>query len=204
MELDELKTIWNKSKPAFERKDPAELSQMLTRNSSSVVDKLKRSVWFELIFTFVASLALLAYALTLPGGALKWTTVSILVLFVAYSVYYVKKLLLLNRFKPGDDNLRSTLQKLVDNLTSYLNFYKRSYSILYPVYFVLGVVFGALETGADRFIQKVSEPKTIIYLVLWGGIFFFLSTWFANWYLKKLYGNHLEKLKAVMRDLESV
>lgn len=203
MELDELKTIWQKNKSAFQPKGEAELAMMLRGTSHSLVDKLKRSVWFELLFTFVAGILLLLYAFSLPGGALKWTSVSILLLFVAYSVYYIKKILLLNRFKPGDDNLKGTLQGLADRLTSYLRFYKRSYSILYPVYFVLGIVFGAIETGTERFLQKISEPKTIFFLVMWGGIFFFFCTWFANWYVKKLYGSHLLKLQNLLKELNS-
>jgi hypothetical protein len=203
MELDELKNIWQKNRPGFQSKDEAELATMLKGNSKSVVDKLKKSAWFELIFTFLAGVAMLIYALTLPNGALKWTSVSILLLFVAYSVYYIKKILLLNRFNPGVDNLKETVQKLVDNLSSYLRFYKRSYSILYPIYFVLGLLFGALETGSEVFIAKVTNPKTLMYLIFWGGIFFFLSTWVTTWYLKKLYGNHLDKLKSLLSEFKS-
>jgi hypothetical protein len=47
------------------------------------------------------------------------------------------------------------------------------------------------------------QPRSIIILVVTGLIFFFLCTWFANWYLKKLYGKHLAKLETVLRELNS-
>src|SRR5688500_15071107 len=100
MELEELKNIWKNSNTEFQPKNEAQLFTMLKGRSRSLVEKLKRSVWFELIFTLIASVAFLIYALMLPSGALKWTTVSILILFVIYSFYYVKKLLLLNSFNP--------------------------------------------------------------------------------------------------------
>jgi hypothetical protein len=203
MELDDLKGIWKNNPPEFRAKDKAELAQMLKGNSKSIVDKLKRSVWFELIFTFVAGIIFLAYALSLEAGALKWTSISMIILFVAYSFYYVKKLALLNRFNPAEDNLKTNIDSLINNLGGYLKFYKRSYTILYPAYFILGLLFGALDRGTTQFYQSFSKPLFILYLVALAAFFYFCSTWVTRWYLKKLYGNHLEKLKNLARELES-
>ena len=200
MELEDLKSIWKNSEH-FRLKDEAEIASMLKGNSQSIIAKLKRSVWFELIFTVVAGVGLLLYALTLPSGALKWTSISILVLLVAYSFYYVKKLMLLNRFNTTNENLKSNLENLINNFSSYMKFYKRSYAILYPVYFCLGLLFSGLERGAAEFFDAIARPKTILYLLLVASVFFFCSTWFTNWYLKKLYGNHLEKLKGLLHEL---
>src|SRR6186713_3333232 len=112
MELDDLKDIWKKSGPEFRAKDKAELALMLQGRSTSIVDKLKRNVWIELIVTFLASLVLLKYALEFPSGTFKWTSVSFVVLFSLYSIYYIKKLLLLNRFNPADDNLKTHIDRL--------------------------------------------------------------------------------------------
>jgi hypothetical protein len=201
MELEDLKSIW-KNGESYKQKDEAEIASMLRGNSQSIVSKLKKSVWFELFITVVAGVVLLIYALTLPSGALKWTSTSILVLLVAYSFYYVKKIMLLNRFDSSHENLRSNLKNLYDNLSDYLKFYKRSYAILYPVYFVLGLLFGALERGTDEFLVSLSQTKTILYLVLIAGLFFFCSTWLTNWYLKKLYGNQMDKLQKLLHELQ--
>jgi hypothetical protein len=202
MELDELKSIWKNNAPGFPSKDENEIALMLKGQSRSIIDNLKRSVWFELIFTIVAAMAMLIYALTLPSGALKWTSVSALILFVAYLFYYAKKLTLLNKFGLANENIKSNLELLVNNLDSYLKFYRRSYAILYPLYFFLMLLFIGLERGADEFIAAITKPEKIVMLILLAVFFFFCSTWLANWYLKKLYGNHLEKLKGLLRDLE--
>jgi len=201
MELEELKSIWKNSEPGFQSKDETEIASMLKGRSLSIIDKLKRSVWFELIFTLAASIGLLIYALTLPSGALKWTSISILLMCLGYTFYYVKKLMLLNRFDPVKENMRANLVSLINNLSGYLKFYKRSYTILYPVYFCLGLLFGGLERGADEFFERLVQPRTIILLTLIAGLFYFLSTRFTNWYLRKLYGNHLEKLKGLLNDI---
>jgi len=201
-ELDELKNIWRHNDASFQPKDASEIARMLTGKSRSIVDKLKRSVWFELIITLVTGVILLSYALTLSSGALKWTSISILAVFMVYTIYYIKKITILNRFNPATENLRETLERLIDNLSSYLKVYKSSYTILYPIYFGLGLLFGALERGMDKFIELLVQPRTVASLVVLAGVFFFCCTWLANWYLKKLYGNHLEKLKSLLHDLQ--
>ena len=168
----------------------------------SIIDKLKRNVWIELIFTVAVSIVLLIYATTLETGALKWTSISLLLLFIIYSFYYIKKLTLLNRFSGVNENIRDNIAMLVKNLTDYLKFYKRSYAILYPIYFCLGLLFGALERGTGKYLEYLSRPSIILYLLLMAVLFFFLSTWFASWYLRKLYGTHLDKLRDLLNELQ--
>jgi hypothetical protein len=57
MELEDLKSIW-KRKQGYEPKQEAEIASMLRGRSNSIISKLKRSVWFELIFTIACSIGL--------------------------------------------------------------------------------------------------------------------------------------------------
>ena len=202
MEIEDLRDIWKKQSEGFIRKDEAELAAMLKRDSISIITRLKRNVWFELIFTFLGGIGLTTYALTLTGGFLKWTSISIVVLFCIYSFYYFKKLRLLSRFEHGNDHVRANLQRLIINLKGYLKFYRRSYAILYPVYFILGLLFAIVEQGINGFQNRITRPEVFVTLILGAVVFFLCSTWLTSWYLKKLYGNHLEKLEALLRDIE--
>jgi hypothetical protein len=201
MELEDLKNIWKKQNSNFTLRNEAEISAMLKGTSQSIISKLKRSVWFELSATIVAGVGMLVYALTLPNGALKWTSIAIPLVFVMYGVYYIKKLILLNNFNPAGDNVRENIEKLVDNLTTYLRFYKRSYTILFPVYFALGIIFRLLEVGTSRMVELLSQTKTILLLIGTAALFYAASTFVVDWLLKKLYGNHLEKLRTLLKDL---
>lgn len=202
MELDELKSLWKKQDDSFRPRNEMEIVSMLNGRSKSIISKLKRSVWFELIFTLIAGIILLVYALTLESGSLKMFSISFLVVFVGYTIYYIKKLLLLTRFNTSGDNILTNLENLVANLSSYLKYYKLSYTIFYPVYFFLGVIFGGLEAGGtDHFFEVLSETRTIVILLVLCLAFYFSSTWLVNWLLRKLYGNHLEKLKSLLNDI---
>jgi hypothetical protein len=203
MELDELKNLWKKQNTAIPTRNEVEIAAMLKGNSKSIISKLKRSVWFELTVTLLAGTGLLVYAISLETSALKNISIAVLVVFLGYTAYYVKKLLLLNRFDTASENIRGNLEKLIYNLGSYLKYYKLSYTILYPVYFFLGVIFGGLEHGTDHFFEILFETRTILLLIGVGIVFYFSSTWLVNWFLKKLYGNHLDKLKSLLHDIET-
>lgn len=203
MEIEDLKYIWRKQSESFKPKDEAELANMLKGKSTSIIARLKRNVWFELIFTFIGGVALLGYALTLANGYLKWTSISILVLFGIYSIYYLKKLRLLNRFNSNHENLKANIERLVDDLRGYLKFYRRSYSFLYPVFLLLALLFIAIEHGTAGFFDKMTRPDVYLVLLPGAALFFIFSTWLTAWYLKKLYGNHLEKLEGLLSDLEA-
>jgi hypothetical protein len=203
MELEELRSIWRQKEPAFQIKNEAEIAMMLKGRSMSIIAKLKRNVWIELIFIIVVSIVLLKYATSLKTGALKWTSISLLVMCMASTIYFIKKLILLNRFNEMSGNLHNTISVLIQNLNGYLKFYRTSYTILYPIYFLLGLLFGAMERGPDKYLQFLSKPATILYLLLVAGLYYIVSTWFANWVLKKLYGDHLDKLNKLLIELHS-
>lgn len=200
-ELDDLKSIWQKQ-PDFERKDEAELARMIKGSSNSLVAKLKRSVWFELIFTLFCIAVLGVYSVTLKQGALMWTISALLVLLFSYSFFYVKKIILLNQYDPSSENLKANLTHLVHKLDVYIRFYRRSYAILYPVFFALGLLFGAIETGFERFIHKFEDPLYSASFVILSIVFMVGVYSITDWYLRKLYGNHIEKLKSLLRELQ--
>lgn len=201
MEFEDLKNIWRNNPDVFPQKGEAEIAMMIKGKSKSIISKLKQSVWIELTVTLLAGVALLLYALTLPAGALKWTSIAILVIFVGYTIYYVKKLLLLNQYAAVTENIRVNIETLTSRLESYLRFYKRSYNVLYPVYFSLGVIFSGIEQGTEHFIGVLSQPRTIAFLAGFGVLFYLGSTWLVNWLFRKLYGNHIERLTNLLREL---
>lgn len=201
MELDELKSIWNSSTPSFQPKDAGEIASMLGRKSVSIVDRLKRNVWFDMVINMATSIGLLSYALTLRPGALKWASVSILSTLLLYVFYYVKKLALLKRFDPITSNVRDNIEGLISALTGYVEFYRRSYTVLYPLFFFLVLLFVGMEIGTERFLQNLQQPSTILMLLAFAIFYYLLSTWMVKWFLNRLYGRHLEKLKNLLTDI---
>lgn len=203
-ELDDLKSIWKQQSSGYDAKNEAEIARMLQGRSSSIVSKLKRSVRFELAFTIVCGIGLAAYGLYAQSGQLAWMVLTLSVIFAIYILYYVKKLRLLSKYDLNSENLKNNLQHLVTGLSAYLSFYRRSYTILYPVFFCIGLLFGAIDAGLDNFLHRFTQISFLIWFVLVTAIFMVGVYKITDWYLKKLYGNHLEKLKALLTELSAL
>jgi len=200
MELDDLKNIWQ-SKP-FTPKDEEEIAAMLKGKSNSIIAKLKRNIWFELLLT-VAAGCVLVYRIALShDGHLRWILASFVSLFLLYIIYYIKKINLLSRYEGSHGNIKMNLYHLIQDLTTYIRFYKKSYTFLYPFYFVLILTVVVIDRGMTDFIDSLKHPKTIIILLLTLSFTIVGSLWFTSWYLKKLYGNHLQKLRELLTDIE--
>lgn len=203
MELEDLKSLWQQNKPAYQAKNEEEIALMLKGKSKSIIDKLKRNVWIELMITIASGIGLLIYGLKVPNGAFKWTTIALLLMCIAYTFFYVKKLVMLQRHPLTNDNLNITLTILIKNLSGYLKFYRRSYAILYPGYFILGFSFSIIEHGPSNILHYLSRWTTLLTIFILATLFFFFSAKLVKWYLNKLYGNHLERLKALHQELQS-
>jgi hypothetical protein len=201
MELDELKNIWKQE--SFRSKNEGEIAAMLRGRSRSIVSKLKRSVWMELTLTLIGELILVYYVFTIPAGAFKWATLSFALLFAGYIVYYFKKIILLIRFGATSENIKINIERLVHDLGVYLSFYKKSYTMVYPVFLFLMLFFVAIEQGIDDFLRSLTRPLTLASLVFVCLVFIGCLVWFTNWYLDKLYGNHLRKLEELLKDLRT-
>jgi uncharacterized membrane protein len=201
MELDDLKNIWQKT-DLFKPKLEEEIAVMLKGRSHSIIGKLKRNVWLELVFTTIASGMLLYYSLSIPSATLRWAFVFVLISFLVYIVYYIKKINLLNRFEASQGNIKANLENLINDLHAYLKFYNTSYSLLYPAYLLSIVLLAILDRGVAQFVESLRDWRIILFLVFLILFSLSLSLWFNKWYLKKLYGTHLQRLKGLLDDLQ--
>ena len=200
MELDDLKNIWQKG-DHFKPRGEEEIADMLKGKSHSIITKLKRNIWFELIFTLIGSGLILYYAFSIPKPSLRWAFIFAFISFLGYIIYYIKKINLLNRFEVSKGNVRTNLEELVNDLETFLKFYYRSYTLLYPAYLVLIVLLAIMDHGMPQFIESLKDWRIVLYLLFL--IFFTIALllWLSKWYLRELYGRHLTKLRALLDDL---
>ena len=201
MELDDLKNIWQKSDLYRPRREE-EISEMLKGRSKSIIAQLKRNVWFELVFTLMGGMLLLYYVFSIPSQSFRVAFTLVLLSFVLYIIYYVKKIKLLRRFEGSQGNVRANLEQLISDLEAFLRFYYRSYTILFPGFLLLTLILAIAELGVTQFLESLTEWRTILYLLFLVSFSVALAFWIGKWYLGKLYGTHLQKLRALLRELK--
>lgn len=212
MELDELKASLNKhlEQPAAPL-EAWELERAMQGKTKSVLAKLKRSVWIEII-TSILFLALFMYEAFFSD----WRVMRIY--FGTFSVLFLIFLpilvVLLKRITALQGNalpVKSSLQKLTAILREYVKRYFQFTMALIPICIVYAGSLSYLDTSnyqnpqMEAMVSNVftSSTQVLVFLgvyliVLAGGIYLF-----TKWYLNRLYGRYIHDLEKHIAELES-
>jgi hypothetical protein len=204
MELDQLKEMWGDVATVKKVSSDEEIQAMLRKKSKSPIAKMKRNLFVEmLVVVILYSVTITDYFLTLKGMmlGLAWL---MLASFLLYMLYYVRKRKLLNDMECVSCEVKSNLQRQLRTLEKYI----RLYLYLGTMFFPLIMIF----TGVILFLYapelKNQEPAVPLWAFVTAlSIIAFVLTipmYFLNkWYMRKLYGQHVDKLKAIVNEMSA-
>jgi len=224
MDLNDLKKTWDKL-PAGKELDENQLRGMLSKRTSSLIERIDRNirigflVLFALILLFAFDDFLVSPTVlkSLPKGVSvpEW-----LIFFGVFSnalilttfIYFVIKYYRVRKTCDVICNLRETLKKIINTLQLYKRLFYlalATFMVAIGLAFISGLYEGvnaSMSSQAGEAIQ-IDSGKLVLLVVIGilvltvivGGIFLFL-----RWGFRKLYGNYISKLKATLKELEEI
>lgn len=209
MELDELKyQLKNKLSGAHD-KSADDLVRMLRIKTTSLIDKLKRSLYIEVVCAIVFTLLFAGIALFASYWSLRIYFGVFSVVFGVFSFIIGYLIRRVNDLSKGELAVKTNISALVKIIQEYV---KRSFQFtmwLLPVCVMFSIWLGYNQPPQSRF--EMANPfiihlkaKTQVYIfftVYFGGVAVGLY-YVTKWYLKKLYGNYIKKLKLYLSELE--
>lgn len=209
MELDELKYQLNHQLAKdHASKSDADIAVLLKKRTHSVIGKLKRSLFIEIICCIVIT-GLMGYiSITTSQWSLRvyfgvFTLLALAFLFLL--VYLAKRITALSgAIMP----VKSNLQTIVRILEEFVKRYFQFSMALIPVCFTFSLLLSRHDPiridGIDRVAVKLFSAPWQVYLFL--VVYMLLLTvglyYFNRWYLKKLYGKYLLQLKGCIGELK--
>lgn len=219
MELDSLKDLWKElDEDDLEPAGQKQIVSILHKRSRSPVAKMKRNLYLEMAALVVCYSLAIWYYITAWQGR-YWEVALLLFLVGAFAFfYYLRKHKLLNEMQCVACEVRSSLKQRLITLEKYVNFYFVCSILLTPsAYFVAGLIvffktpdnagvkpgfFGgvpdALPQIGDQFpSQRFFITFIVIGVVLTIGVYFF-----SRWAINRLYGQHIQKLKELVQQME--
>ncbi len=203
MELDDLRRQWQQAPAeAPAPLDAAALTQLLARQSDGIVERLRRSARLELwlnVGIIMGSLALAVLARPLWLQVAGWLLVTVGATCIGY---LLRKLHLLRRMDEPAGDLRAHLTRLAGGLRALIRFYFWFSMAMLPVAGVMNVLM--VVSTAKRSIGLTTLPGVLIIvgLVLVLPALLYLPVASATKkYLQYLYGRHLDRLEASLREL---
>lgn len=209
MELDNLKEIWKEvGRQPVHQNNNEQIKEMLNRSSQSPIAKMKRNLLWELGIIVVLFIPVAIYYFTAFKGKFSivaWMYIALLLLFAVY-FYYKNKLL--NEIQCTACMVKSSLEKQVTTLEKYVRFYLLAGTIMLPVlivwlWFILYSKLPSVQ-NSFHFFPSAAVPltKTYIFLLALLLVFTILMYYLNKWYVHKLYGRHISKLKSILNEME--
>jgi MFS family permease len=210
MDLDELKQhLKNQEVTTTQQEKSAEaLSLLLKNNQQSPINKIKRSLVFEIVCTALILIPCFYVVLFTKIWSLRVYFLVLLVICIYLGIHLVLFLRKINRLNNTVLPVKKNIEQVYARTKNYV---KRSFQVtmgMLPVFFVLAFSLGFYEgkTGDvaqyDKLVQHFTSLNQIVILTL---AYIILTSigmyYFTKWYLKKLYGKYLEELKLLLEEL---
>jgi 4-hydroxybenzoate polyprenyltransferase len=206
MELDQLKNIWQKEQSP--RKEDKQMLSLLGKRSNNPIARMKRNLFSELIAIIIlygSMIVYYAYAFHGTMSEVSWFLVAIAVFFI---IYYYRKNKLLNEMECVACHVKSNLQRQVRTLEKYVQFYLIAGTALGP----LTILF----FGWVFYIKLPKKTPSVFYPapgtypwwesgLAWVGLLVVCTilVYYLNvWYVRKLYGKHVQKLKELLAEMD--
>ncbi len=202
MKLDELKSLWESSSRPDPDFDQAYLGSLLRSRGQSALSKIQRNIRLEIIFLGLSAVGILAWFFVRPLPVHWGEWVIFTFLFPGSGLLYWYKFRAFVRREHLTQDLFHSLDSYIHSLDRYLNYYRLVMTFMVPILSVVGILYGFSISRAEdgRSLEDV-DLGTWAILGVASLIYIALAYWFTKWYMKHLYGNHLEELKAVRAEL---
>jgi hypothetical protein len=205
MELDDLRRQWQQPAPAdAPLVSPAEIGGMLAANSGNLMEKMRRNTWYEAALTLLIMVAAPIYAWHSGGQAVQLLlAASLLLLSGILLVNYYRQLQLLRRMEQPETHVRAHLGALCAGLRQRLRFYYRLTLATAPLMLLLLLGFHVGQELAHpgpfhwKFILLLAAAYAVMGALVQAGV-----AYLTRWYLQRLYGQHLDRLEASLRELD--
>jgi Ca2+/Na+ antiporter len=218
MELDSLKDIWkNLDEDDLRPGRDVPILAMLHKRSQGSIAKLKRNLNRELVAIVILYTLMIGYYFIAWHGRYWELSVLLLLIGAAFVFYYYHKNKLLKKMQCVTCEVKSNLRHQLVTLEKYVRFYFIAGTILTPLaYFAAGAIvffktpisqpgFPDAHEMIDAQLPVVSHITNHRFFIAFAtiGIALTVGIYFLNrWYVNKLYGQHIQRLKELLFQME--
>ena len=202
MELDDLRRQWQQPETAQLPVSPAQLESLLAHRSTGLIEKMRRNAWVEAVLNALLAVMLPFYLATRQSALYRMYSVAMLLLAVLMLYYYYRQLQLIGRMARAEGHVRAHLVAMSAGLRQLLRFYYRLTLATGPLLLslVLGFFVGQelARSGPFRWplVGGIAAALLFFGTVLQVGV-----VYGTRWYVQRLYGQHLDRLEASLREL---
>lgn len=200
MELDNLKQAWKDQATAPADKGEEQILSMLRKKSQSPIARIKRNLRWELIAVVVLYVSTIVYYISANHGRYWELAILLFIVGAVFILYYYQKNKLLNQMECVVCEVRSNLQRQVNTLEKYIRFYFLAGVIITPICYFITAIIVAYKSNFT-----LSNNTGFLVWLIGVGIVLTFGLYFLNrWYVNRLYGRHVKKLRKLLEETEEI
>lgn len=166
---------------------------------------MKRNLLVELVAVLVIYILTIAYYFIQYRGGMQWNAWLLLAIGVLYVFYYQRKRKLLNRMECITCEVKSNLKMQLNTLEKYIRFYLIAGTALFPVTMIAtGLIVFFYSPDIAKEVTDTSGRFVWIFtaaLVFFSAVLTVPMYFLNKWYVRKLYGQHVERLKVIVNEM---
>ena len=203
MELEELKYLFiEHSSKAPNKSSPETIAAMLKRRSASQTAALKKNLLIELVIAVLFSFFPVYILTSYPGIYTRGMAILFLLTAAAFGAKIIMLLSAIHRYERTSFAIKQRLRLLIDILNRSARLYVQSTIVAFPLLFAVAALLVYLDNQNKDTLRFVATgtDAVMIYVVsslLWCVAMYF----FTQWYVKKLYGNHINQLQSHLNEM---
>ena len=210
IDLDDLKHIWkDKIDTTIDKQhmEQEKIRELLNRKSSNIIDRLRKNLLIEICLFFICLLLIACVPFYFHSNEVTILCLIVIALiFTPYLIYYIKKYRELKKFFSYNSSIKASLQALILQLEKYLHFYFWGSLLLTPVSVFLSgfVILYEMKALGYLLYFDIFNFSILSMLLSFALMLTLISYPIMKWYIRKLYGQHLEKLRDCLKELEEI
>ncbi|MCC6290215.1 MAG: hypothetical protein IT249_20230 [Chitinophagaceae bacterium] len=205
MELELFKEIWNEAQGKQDSyvHISKDIVQQSATSQQKIITAIKRNLFVEVVIVLLCVSAIAVFYFTAFGGNFKEVSWMYILLAAGFLWYYYKKNKLLKEMQVTALKVKANLEVQLSVLEKYIRLYLVAGTLLVPVvmtfFYVLLfykhiVILPAIQSSMGNM------NFTLGYIVF--SIFFTIVLYYLyRWYIYKLYGKHIARLKALLNEM---
>jgi hypothetical protein len=203
MELELLKELWEEAdnKPANDPVSGDAILEMTKKADLSIVSGMRRNLLIEVIVVLVCVTAIAVFYFAAFNGQLQEVSWMYIIIAAGFLFYYYRKNALLKRMQCTVCDVRSNLQIQLNTLEKYVRLYLIGGTILVPA--VLAAFYLLVQHKHIMFLplSKISAGLGLVLYVALSIILTVALFFFHRWYIYKLYGRYIQRLKQMLKEM---
>lgn len=209
MDLDELKyQLKNKLSTDHIGRSNEDIAALLGKKTGSIVEKLKKSLWMEILFGFMVVIVFLYIGIWSKYNSLRiyFSIFGVLsALFVGLLIYLLRRT---TRLSNSSLPVKGNLVTIVNIIEEFMKRYFQFTMALIPICFIFSFLLGYHEKQPIAAVDTFAKGHFthLWQMIIFGIVYMALLTvgmyYFTKWYLKKLYGKYISQLKECIEELK--